>query len=199
MSSSRFAYTVVLVVVLGVASTVLLESQAGPVTSPSAAYMRGTLHASIPYRAPHAGNGQITLEVLDPEDHVVGRVRREVSVADGKGVWQQQVVLEKPLSTDDLVWHRIRYRFNYAGEEAKALEGTESISEILRTPVLHIIGQQALLAGAPAAVRVVVSDSKNEPITGSGTLRIDVAGQNVYSGKLNARGTSGVQFRVPRL
>ena len=33
-----------------------------------ATYTRGVLHVTIPYHAPHAGAGQLTVEVLDPED-----------------------------------------------------------------------------------------------------------------------------------
>jgi hypothetical protein len=54
------------------------------------------------------------------------------------------------------------------------IEGTESISEILRMPVLHIIGQKTYLAGGQAGVRVVVTDSKNAAIGEPGSVRIDL-------------------------
>ncbi len=82
MSSSRLIYFLSLVVVLGIVSTMLLESQATPAGSAAVTYARGTLNASNPYRAPHAGSGRLTLEILDPEDQIVGRAQRDVSVSE---------------------------------------------------------------------------------------------------------------------
>jgi hypothetical protein len=56
------------------------------------------------------------MEVLDPEDNVLGRAERHVRIARGKGRWQDEIKLEKPLPLDDLVWHRVRYRFEYDDE-----------------------------------------------------------------------------------
>jgi len=51
-------------------------------------------------------------------------------------------------------------------------------------------------------VRVIVTDSKNEPITGAGTVRIElVVGEQkprvLFTGRLNHRGTAEAQFRFP--
>ncbi len=97
---------------------------------------------------------------------------------------------------------RIRYRFTYSGSAEAALGGTESISQILRMPVVHILGQQSYLSGGQAAVRVVVTDSKNDPIAGPGWLRIELSppGQNarvLFTGRLNRRGSAEAQFRFP--
>ena len=46
----------------------------------TATYSSGTLHVTIPYHGLHAGAGQLTVEVLDPEDAVLGRVERRVDV-----------------------------------------------------------------------------------------------------------------------
>src|SRR5213078_4584189 len=94
------------------------------------------------------------------------------------------------------------YRFEYNDDKDTALEGTESISQILRTPVVHILGQQAYLSGGEAAVRVIVTDSKNEIIGGYGTVRIELLAADVkprllYTGKLNQRGTTEAQFNFP--
>src|SRR5208283_1686490 len=78
----------------------------------------------------------------------------------------------------------------------------ESISQILRTPVVHILGQQSYLAGGEAAVRVIVTDSQNEVIAGRGTVRVelivpDQKSQVLFTGRLNRRGTTEAQFRLP--
>src|SRR6267378_4444252 len=165
-------------------------------------YSRGVLHVSIPYHAEHAGGGKLTVEVLDPEDKVLGRAETQAAIGEGYGRWQEDIRLDKALDVDDLVWHRVRYRYEYDGGKATAIEGTESISQILRTPVVHILGQQSYLSGGPAAVRVIVTDSKNEVIAGAGTVRIElVVGEQkprvLFIGRLNRRGTTEAQFRFP--
>ncbi|MGB9455138.1 MAG: MG2 domain-containing protein [Bryobacteraceae bacterium] len=170
--------------------------------TPAAIYSQGTLHVEIPYTAPRAGAGILTIEVLNPEDGIVGRTERQVSVADGKGSWQVDVKLNKKLATEDLVWHRVRYRFRYSGDAEAAIEGADSISQILRTPVVHVMAQQSYLSGGAAAVRVVATDSKNGPIAGASSVRIELvrpgaADEVVFAGPLNRRGTTEAQFRFP--
>src|SRR5882724_8262532 len=165
-------------------------------------YTRGVLHVSIPYHAVHSGDGRLKVEVLDPEDKVLGHAETQLAIGEGYGRWQEDIRLDKALGVDDLVWHRIRYRYEYLDEKAAALEGTESISQILRTPVVHILGQQSYLSGGPAAVRVIVTDSKNEAIAGAGTVRIELAvGEQkprvLCTARLTRRGTAESQFRFP--
>src|SRR5216684_7480588 len=178
------------------------EAEAANDEPAGATYSHGVLYVSIPYEATHAGSGRLTMEVLDPEDKVVGRVERRADVAEGTGHWQEQIKLEKPLALDDIVWHRVRYHFEYSDQKNEALEGTESISQILRTPVVHILGQQSYLTGGEAAVRVIVTDSKNEIIPGQGSVRIELLRDGhkpeaLYSGRLNRRGTTEAAFRFP--
>ena len=111
----------------------------------TATYTRGVIDLAIPYHAPHAGAGQLTMEVLDPEDHVLGRLDQPVDAAEGAGHWLEKIRLTKPLALDELVWHRVRYRFEFRDDKTTSIEGTESISQILRMPVIHILGQQSYL------------------------------------------------------
>ena len=170
--------------------------------SPAVTYSHGTLHVSIPYHALHSGAGRLILEVLDPEDGIVGRSERRVEIGDDKKSWQAVVKFLKTIDVDDLAWHRLRYRFIYNDGTAAGLECTESISEILRLPVVHVLGQQSYLAGGPAAVRVIATDSRNEGIAGPSTVQIDLLtadqkSQVLFRGPLNRRGTAEVQFRLP--
>jgi hypothetical protein len=167
----------------------------------AATYGRSVLHVTIPYRLPHAGEGQLGVEVLNPEDELLGRIERRL-VGDAKGTWREDVKLVKPLASEDLVWHRLRYRFTYDRQKEAALEETQSISEFLRMPVVHVLGQRSYLSAGQAAARVVVSDSKNEPVTGPASVRIDLEtpGQQprtLFTGPLNRRGTAEAQFRLP--
>jgi len=42
-----------------------------------------TLSVTIPYHAARAGSGELLVEVLDPEDKVLGRAERNVKVNEG--------------------------------------------------------------------------------------------------------------------
>jgi uncharacterized protein YfaS (alpha-2-macroglobulin family) len=187
---------------VGVARVLLEPFQTTKGDTAVVTYARGVLHVTIPYHAVHSGDGKLTVEVLDPEDKILGRAETQVAIGEGLGRWREDIRLDKPLAVDDLVWHRVRYRYVYDDQRAAALEGTESISQILRAPVVHILGQQAYLSGGAAAVRVIVTDSKNEAIAGAGTVRIELAvgEQNprvLFTGGLNRRGTTEAQFRFP--
>ncbi len=91
------------------------------------------------------------MEVLDPEDKVLGHTSRRLDVAKGQGRWQDSIKLEKPMPLDDLVWHRVHYRFEYDGENNARIEGVESISQILLRPVVHILAQQSYLCRQPGS------------------------------------------------
>jgi hypothetical protein len=167
-----------------------------------ATYSHGVLNVTIPYHDAHAGAGKLIVEVLDPEDQVLGRVERNVDAVEGAGRWQEEIKLAKPLPVEELVWHRMRYRFEYSDGKSMAIAGTESISQILRTPVVHILGQQSYLTGAQAAVRIIVTDSQNEVIGGRGSVRIELLvpeqkSQSLFTGRLNRHGTTEAQFRFP--
>jgi Alpha-2-macroglobulin family/Carboxypeptidase regulatory-like domain/MG2 domain/Alpha-2-macroglobulin bait region domain len=202
---SRFRFLIP-AALLVIASAGLVESfqstQSAAGDSIVATYSSGVLSATIPYHAPHAGAGELTVEVLDPEDGVLGRAQQTVSVRDGKGRWLETLKLKSAVAVEDLAWHRLRYHFSYDGQKTAALQGTESISQILIMPAIHILGQQSYISGVPAAVRVVVTDSKNNPVAGASSLRIDLVGSNakpvsLFSGRLNRRGTTEAQFQFP--
>src|SRR5215472_11007973 len=152
-----------------------LVSQAPVEQQLSATYSHGIVRVTIPYQAPRAGAGKLTIEILDPEDHAIGRVERTADAGGGKGVWREDIALAKPLPLDELVWHRLRYRFSYTGSQDAIAEDTESISQILRMPVLCVIGQQSYFAGGDAAVRVIVTDANNQPVEGVSRVRVEIA------------------------
>ena len=195
-----FATTLLFLVSLGI-----VESFQGTMAdgkSVSVTYSNGALQAIVPYAGAHAGTGQLIAEVLNPEDEVLGRGERRVAVQGNAGAWQVEIELAKALPVEDLVWHRLRYRFEYDDGTASSVAGTESISRILRRPVVHVLGQQSYLAGGQAAVRVIVTDSNNDLIPGGGSLRIEWTDSKqtprvLFAGQLNGRGTTEAQFRFP--
>jgi uncharacterized protein YfaS (alpha-2-macroglobulin family) len=175
---------------------------AGGELAASATYAHGILNVTLPYHSPHAGSGKLMLEILNPEDETIGRTDRGIEVAEGNGIWREQIKVAKSLAVDELVWHRVRYRFEYSDGKAARIEGVESISQILRTPVVRILGQQSYLAGGQAAVRVIVTDSQNQVISGRGSVQIELLipdrkNRLLFSGRLNHRGTTEAQFVFP--
>jgi hypothetical protein len=169
---------------------------------PAAFYARGKLSVTLPFHLAHAGKGRLTVEILDPEDHVLGRSERPAAIAKADGAWQQTIRPGEPIAFDDLVWQRVRYRFVYDGDQTPAIEGIEVISRILRRPVVRVLGQTSYLAGTEAAVRVIVSDGGEAGTPEPGTLRVELlvngrTPQPLFSGKLNHRGTVEAHFRLP--
>jgi uncharacterized protein YfaS (alpha-2-macroglobulin family) len=202
MKLNRIRVSAIGTALLAIASVAIVESFQGTRAASGqtavATYSKGILQVTIPYHAPHVGMGQLTVELLDPEDQVLVRSERRVDVGAGESAWQEDLKLSKPMATEDLVWHRLRYRFAYTDQtNVAAVEGTESLSQILRMPVLHILGQRSYLTGGQAAVRVVVTDSKNESIPGASSVRIDLDSRVLFTGRLNSRGTTQAQFRFP--
>jgi hypothetical protein len=95
------------------AGVLVLPFQAANEKAAVATYAKGTLHVSVPYRGAHTGTGKLILEVLDPEDQVLGHVERRAVVPEKDGQWEEDIALENSLSLEDLAWHRLRYRFEY--------------------------------------------------------------------------------------
>src|SRR5450756_2229074 len=99
-----------LAALLTIAAALILQSldnaQAAPGETAIATYTSGTLRVTIPFHGLHAGAGELTVEVLDPEDGVLGRAERRVDAAEGAGSWREEIsfdkALAKPPSVDDL-------------------------------------------------------------------------------------------------
>ena len=172
----------------------------------TATYTHGSLSITIPYHSALDGAGNLTSEILDPEDHVLSRSERKVRIGKGDGSWEQVITPARAISYEDIIWQRVRYRFEYSDGKLPAIEGVESISEILRRPVVRILGQSEYLAGSGAAIRVIVSDANENPISPStiqsGSVRIEllIPGSQprpLFTGRLNRRGTVEAQFRFP--
>jgi uncharacterized protein YfaS (alpha-2-macroglobulin family) len=167
----------------------------------AATYRQGNLSVTIPYNSSEAGSGKLTVEILNPEDKPLGRVERIVEIRRGNGSWLQTITPAEPIPFEDILWQRIRYRFEYNNGGLPAIEGVESISQIIRRPVVHVLGEKEYIAGSQAAIRVIVSDA-NSSIAQTGTLHIGLLVPNraplqLFSGNLNRRGTVEASFRFP--
>jgi hypothetical protein len=170
--------------------------------SSSATFSHGVLSLAIPYHGARPGSGKLIAEIVDPEDHVLGRAERSVQITQSDGTWQQIIAPAEPIAFEDLVWQRVRYRFAYGDKQIPAITGVESISRILRRPVVRLIGQTEYLAGSDAAIRVLVSDAGNENAALTGTVRGELLipqqrARVLFSGRLNRQGSLAAQFHLP--
>jgi A-macroglobulin TED domain/Alpha-2-macroglobulin family/A-macroglobulin receptor binding domain/MG2 domain/Carboxypeptidase regulatory-like domain/Alpha-2-macroglobulin bait region domain len=189
-------------IVLLFASGAFLSVARGRTEQLAATYMHDNLSVTIPYHSIRSGSGRLVAEIIDPEDHVLGRIEQTADIGTGDSCWQQVIKPEKPIPFEDIVWQRLRYRFEYADKQAAAIEGIESISQILRRPVVRILGQTEYLTGSHAAIRVIVSDANDNDAAEPGTIRVELLIPNktprpLFSGKINKRGTAEAQFHFP--
>jgi len=185
----------------------LLASTFGNVESRtiSAVYFRDALAFSMPYEAAHSGEAELKLELLNPEDRVLGEVKRHKRVTEGSAVWNVRVVLGEQMTLDELVWQRVRFTLRYENQTSPDLEEIRSLSEILERPVLRVLGQRSYIAGAPAAMRVIVTGSsagETALMVKRGTVRIelldpDQAPKLLFAGELDRRGSVAADFRFP--
>jgi A-macroglobulin TED domain/Alpha-2-macroglobulin family/MG2 domain/A-macroglobulin receptor binding domain/Carboxypeptidase regulatory-like domain/Alpha-2-macroglobulin bait region domain len=167
-----------------------------------APFTEAGVSVAIPYHGAHPGSGKLITEIVDPEEHVLGRAERPVEITKSDGTWQQSIAPAKPIAFEDLVWQRVRYRFEYGDKEIQAISGVESISRIMPRPVVRVIGQTEYLAGSEAAMRVLVSDAVNEDNALTGTVRADLLipqqrARPLFSVRLNRHGTVAAQFHFP--
>jgi hypothetical protein len=191
----------VLLLIIALAGTYAPFTEAGA-PSQGATFRRGVLLFAIPYHGARSGSGKLITEIVDPEDHILGHADRAVEIAQSDGTWQQSIVPAKPIAFEDLVWQRVRYRFEYGDKAIPAIAGVESISRILRRPVVRMIGQTEYLAGSDAAIRVLVSDAGNEDTALTGTVRAELLvpqqrARPLFSGRLNRQATVAAQFHFP--
>src|SRR5260370_35214611 len=125
---SSFVWITALMI-LGTA--LVVQSFQGPQASEpervTATYTHGVLRVAIPYVSHRAGKGRLTVEVLDPEDLPLAKVERVVEIGGQNGTWHEDAKLTKAIRADDLVWHRVHYRFGYEDGKNAAIEGTESV------------------------------------------------------------------------
>jgi hypothetical protein len=79
--------------------------------SMSALWSQGNLSLTIPYHADRAGAGKLEVELLGPDDQVLARADRQADAFAGNGVWKQDLTIRPSTPFDQLVWQRLRYRF----------------------------------------------------------------------------------------
>src|SRR5260370_36396445 len=90
----------------GIAVVLFEPFQAAKGNTAVVTYTRGGLHLTIPYHAVHSGGGKLTLEVLDPEDKVLGGTETQVAIGQGYRRWREDSQPDEGLSVEYLVLRR---------------------------------------------------------------------------------------------
>src|ERR1700676_50758 len=65
--------------------------------SMTATYLHNALNLVLPYHVQRAGEGELIVEILSPEDAVLGIARRNVVAPAGDGVWKQEIATIEPM------------------------------------------------------------------------------------------------------
>ena len=99
--SSFWLCLIVALLAAGIAVVLLEPFQTANGNTAVVTYTRGVLHVTIPYHAVHSGDGKLTVEVLDPEDKVLGHAETQVAIREGYGRWQEDIRLDKALGVDE--------------------------------------------------------------------------------------------------
>lgn len=167
----------------------------------AATFSNNQLQITIPFNesAP-AQSGTLTVELLDAEDKVVATESLHDYTRNNK-VWRAKLDLPANLQQEDIFWYRLRYRFQGKAPARDAV--IEPISEILRYPVVRLLGQKELVVGANNSLRIVAVDGRNgEPLT-KGTLKLALhkPGEAVSSysttADVDSHGTAEPELKVP--
>jgi uncharacterized protein YfaS (alpha-2-macroglobulin family) len=171
----------------------------------SAVYLRDAFAFSVPYEAAHSGEAELKLELLNPEDHVLGEVKSRKRLSEGIAVWNARMVLGERMTLDELMWQRVRFTLRYENQTSPDLEEIRSLSEILERPVLRVLGQRSYIAGASAAMRIIVTGSSTGEtalMVKRGMVRIELLDPDhtpklLFAGELDRRGSVAPDFRFP--
>jgi hypothetical protein len=159
-----------------------------------ATYRDGTLRVSVPYDDAVARSRTLRVEILAPDDKLVAEVTKAVTPSREAEPWDVSFTVDKNITLEDLVWHRLRIG---TGSAARIV----SLSEILHLPVVRILAQRAYAAGSRASVRVIAIDSKTGAALDNSHLKLDLvngeAATALFDGSTDALGTAQVEFTLP--
>src|SRR5258706_72259 len=161
------------VLMLGTVAVFTSRSLAQPkeTLSISAAYVHGALRVSIPYHAPRTGEGNLLVEVLDPEDRPAASTAGHADANAGQGFWNRELFLPKSLPFDELVWHRLRY---HIGRSLGPVEYVEDIRLEDKSTVLITTEKPIYQPGQTIHVRVLALDRANHQAVAGRQLTLEV-------------------------
>jgi hypothetical protein len=87
--AARVWFPIVCVLLIASSAMFLRSSETAGAANGDAAtatYSEGILRVMLPHESPHAGAGRLVVELLNPEDEVLGHVERVVEAGVGRRV-----------------------------------------------------------------------------------------------------------------
>ena len=150
------------------------------------------LHLNIPIEDMKGKVGKCVVEVLDPEDNVIGSAYRFVYINKDYYSMSLKVRLKKKVEDYDLL--RVKVTF-------KKTQQIYSLHQLQDRMIVKILGQNEFIRGTPINYRIIVLNQRtNEPLKGAKvkiTLKANDEEHKVFEGLTDRTGTCKTNFRIP--
>lgn len=148
---------------------------------------------SVPILDMKGKAGVCRVEVLDPDDTIVGSAYRFVSIDKEYYSLAMKVPLKKKMEDYDLLRARVTF---------KNQERIYSLYQLMDKMVTEILGQNEFIKGAPIKYRVIVVNQRtNGPIESAHVkimLRKNEQEKEVFEGMTDRSGTCDIEFASPQ-
>ena len=150
------------------------------------------LNLNIPIEGMTGRIGRCHVEVLDPNDNIIGSAFRFVYVDRDYYSALMKVRLKQSVEDNDLL--RIRVRF-------KNIDKIYSLFQLQDQMVVKILGQNEFIKGTPINYRIIVSNQRTgEPIANAKIkiiLKTNGKEQKLFEGIADNSGTCNTDFNIP--
>ncbi|MBX7222119.1 MAG: hypothetical protein K1Y36_19360 [Blastocatellia bacterium] len=159
------------------------------------------LELKVLYEFPeHTKGNAIKVELLAPDNDVIttDMIPFEPGADHSVGL----MTLGYKIKPADMVWYRLRYLILTQGKPAsEAVPGIVMVSQVLRYPVVRLIGTRTFGAGSLARIRAVVADGLDgSPVT-DGLVKFSLKQKDrkvdLGAAKLDEAGNASEPFRFP--
>lgn len=149
------------------------------------------LNLNIPIENMKGQIGTCRVEVLDPEDNIVGTAYRFTYINKDYYSLPMEVHLKKKFEDYDLL--RVRVTF-------KNLERVYSFYQLQDRMIVKILGQREFMRGTPITYRVILRNQRtNEPLAGAKVkiiLKTDKDTKKVFEGRTDRTGSCNPNFQI---
>lgn len=153
---------------------------------------RGTLELDVPIVDMKGRVGKCQVEILDPDDNVIGSTYRFAYISKEYYSLPIKVTLKQEVSDYDVL--RVKVTF-------KKETHIYSLHQLQDRMVIKILGQNEFIKGTPINYRIIVCNQRtNEPLKGAKvkiTLKTDSQEKEVFKGITDRSGTCKTDFDIP--
>ncbi len=150
------------------------------------------LKLDVPIEGMRGNIGQCRVEILDPEDNVIGTAKRYVYVIKDYHSLPVQIKLNKKVDDYDLLRARVTF---------KKVERIYSLFQLQDRMIVKILGQNEFVRNTPINYRVIATNGRsNEPIKNAKVkiiMKKDAQEIEVFQGITDRFGTCKTDFDIP--